>query len=295
MSLASGDLTTIATAKTYVQPLPSDTLLQGLISRVSMMIRGHLNRGILVPTAYTEQRDGTGTRQLVLPHYPLIGSTLTSLKVSGVSIPIAPQVGDTNAPPPTVPYGYRFQPWNGLPPGSPAVVELIGFYFSFGHQNVVVQYSAGYEVVNEAQSVPANPGPYTITPLTPFGSWATDQGVKYAATGVALTAVSGAPATGQYNAPNPGASSPVNNYTFASGDAGAALLLSYGYIPADVEQAALETIAERASYRTRVGVRSQVLAAQETINYDTGGLSNWVKEALRSYVSVLPPAMGANV
>lgn len=295
MSLSSGDLTTLATAQSYVQPLPSPTVLQGLISRVSMSVRNYLNRPLLVPTAYTEQYDGTGTQQLVLTHYPLIGPTLTSLKISGVSVPIAPQIGTPNPPPPSCPWGYRLQPWNGIPPGSPAVVELVGFSFLYGRQNVVVQYTAGYEVVGETQTIPTGMGPYTVMPLTPYGSWATDQGVTYAATGIALTPItSGTPAQGQYVPPTPGAATPVLNYTFAAADAGEKILLSYGFIPSDIEQVVLEEIAERAAYRTRVGVRSQSLASQEALTY-FDGLNAWARQALMPYVSVLPPAMGATV
>lgn len=291
MSLAAGDLTTLTTAKAYMTSPPSDAIISGLITRISAQIRSTLNRGLLVPKSYVQQFSGQGTKQLVLPEWPLL--SLTSLVVSGVTVPIAPQVG--SQPLPNTPFGYRFQPWSGVPPGSPAVLDLTGFSFLWGLQNVVATYTAGYQVTNESQTIPSV-SPYTITPAQAFGSWATDQGVTNAATGVVLTAIaSGTPATGQYLPPAPDASPARTVYTFAAADSGTGVLLSYGFVPADLEQACLEFVAERSSYRTRVGLRSQSLAGQETIAYDLSGITKYVMDVLAEYISVLPPAIGAPV
>lgn len=290
MTLLSGDLTTLASAKGYVDPLPSDPILSGLVARVSMMIRSTINRPFIFPRNYVRQFNGTGTRQLVLPDYPLI--SLTSLMVGGVLIPIAPQSGP--APPVAFPpFGYRFQPWDGLPPGMPAVLELLGTSFWMGNQNVVATYQAGYEIVGEVQTIPATP--YQVSPQIPFGSWATDQGVTYASNGVALTPiVSGTPTVGQYLPPAPDASTPRLYYTFAAADTTLGVTLNYGFIPSDIEQVALELISERASYRRRVGLRSQSLASQESFTYDDSGISRWAVDALWPYTSVLSPPIGAD-
>lgn len=290
MTLVAGDLTTLAVAKGYIDPLPSDPIVAGLVTRISAMIRSTLNRSYLFPRTYTRQFDGTGTQQLVLPDYPLI--SLASLTISGVSLSIAPQLNDSVSAFP--PFGYRFQPWDGLPPGMPAMVELVGTAFWSGRQNVVASYTAGYQVTNEARTISATP--YQLAPLAPQGSWATDQGVTFAATGVALTAiVSGTPTTGQYLPPAPDISSPRAYYTFAAADTAKGVLLSYGFIPADLEQVALELIAERASYRRRVGLRAQSLASQESFTYDDAGISKWAVDDLYHYISVLPPSVGASV
>ncbi len=291
MSLATGSLTTLATAKAYVTPLPSDPVLAGLITRASMFVRSAINRPILIPKTYNEQFDGTGTTQLVLPHYPLLNTP--TLTVTGVSIKIAPQANSPS--PPNVPYGFRFQPWNGLPPGNPAVLELVGgAYYLFGRQNVVVSYKAGYQVTSEAQTIPATT--FQITPQTPYGIWATDEGVTYAATGAALTPIaSGTPAAGQYVPPQPDAATPIAYYQFAAADVGLGVLLNYGFVPSDIEQVVLEIIAERASYRQRVGLRSRSLASQESFTYMDEGLNKYVVDSLLPYVSVLPPAIGAAV
>lgn len=287
MSLASGDLTTLPTAKAYVEPLPSDAVLGGLITRVSRMIQGCINRSLLVPKVYVEQFNGTGTQALVLPNYPLI--SLTSLVIDGVSTPISPQLGPS--PPPTPQFGYRFQPWNGVPPGNPAILELVGFNYGWGSQDVVVTYKAGYEIVGETATVVAGTPP-KVTPATPYGIWATDEGVTYS-DGAALVAVAANPSVGEYVVPDPEASTPILYYTFSSADVGQGIILNYGYVPGDVEQVALEMIAERASYRKRAGVRSQSLAGQEMITYDSG-MNGWAVKALMPYVSVISPNLGGN-
>ncbi len=163
-----------------------------------------------------------------------------------------------------------------------------------GPQNVVVNYTAGYQVTGEAQVISASP--FTVTPTAPYGAWATDQGVTFAATGVALTAIStGVPTTGQYLPPMPNAPTPTYVYTFAAADTGLGVLFSYGFVPSDLEQACIEFISERAAYRTRIGIRSQSLASQEVISYDLSGISKYVMDVLSEYISPLPPAMGAPV
>lgn len=291
MSLATGDLTTLAAVKSYITAPAADAVISGLITRISGHIRAAMNRGILVPTTYTQQFSGQGTQQLVLPEWPLL--SLTSLKIDGLPIPVSPQVDDPSSF--NVTYGYRFQPWSGVPPGNPAVLDLIGYSFRGGLQNTIVSYVAGYQVTGEAQTIPAV-STFTVVPNLPFGSWATDRGVVNATTGAVLTSTTNpAPAAGQYLPPNPALATPRLNYTFNSADANTPILLSYGFIPAEVEQACIELIMERSAYRSRVGIRSQSLASQETIVYDLGGISKYVQEVLRDYVSVLPPAIGAPV
>lgn len=72
----------------------------------------------------------------------------------------------------------------------------------------------------EAASVPAS-SPYTYT-VVDSATFQTDLGVTYAATGLPLVKVASAPAAGQYSVS-------AGVYTFAAGDAGAAILVSYTY------------------------------------------------------------------
>lgn len=59
-------------------------------------------------------------------------------------------------------------------------------------------------------------------------------------------AVAATPSAGQYNVS-------AGVYTFSAADVGAAVLISYGFIPAAINNACIEWVAERYRYRTRVG------------------------------------------
>ena len=73
----------------------------------------------------------------------------------------------------------------------------------------------------EATTVPSS-SPYTYT-TTNHSTFVADQGVVYAASALPLKQVASGPATGQYSVAGTGV------YTFAAGDAGAAVLISYTY------------------------------------------------------------------
>jgi len=122
-------------------------------------------------------------------------------------------------------------------------------------------------------------GPAQIAAFAPYGPWACDLGVIYAATGVALTLVAATPSAGQY-AVNSGA------YAFSAADVGQAVLLSYGYIPQDVAQAALQLAAERFRSADRIGLRSKSAGGQETIAYDISAVSAPVLTMLQPYKRV---------
>jgi len=72
----------------------------------------------------------------------------------------------------------------------------------------------------EAGTVPSN-SPYTVS-VANAATFADDDGVVYASTGLPLTKVASSPASGQYSVS-------AGVYTFASSDAGKAVLTSYTY------------------------------------------------------------------
>jgi hypothetical protein len=72
----------------------------------------------------------------------------------------------------------------------------------------------------EAGSVPAS-SPYTVTVVN-SATFADDNGVVYASTGLPLTKVASAPASGQYSVAS-------GVYTFSSADSGKAVLVTYTY------------------------------------------------------------------
>jgi hypothetical protein len=295
MSLASGDLTTLATAQAYLTSSPGAVVLPGLISRTSRWILNEIRRPFILPKTYTLLFSGTGQRQLVLPYWPVLSiSSLyngcvvvnesSNLIVNGVVVPYTPT------------YGWRIQAWDGIPPGDPAVIALYGGpSFDYGTDNINITFRAGYIVSGEAATVPAATGPYTVTPLQPYGTWASNEGVTYA-NGTALVAkpVGTSLIAGQYIPPAPDLPTPRLTYTFAAADHDAAVLLSYGFVPADLEQVVLEVLSERGAYRQRPGVRSQSLAAQESVTYENR-LSYVSQSILDNYKSVLPPPLGVLV
>ena len=66
---------------------------------------------------------------------------------------------------------------------------------------------------------------------------------------MALAAVTGTPALGQYSVSN-------GVYAFSAADAGQPVLISYGYVPQDLAQAALELAAGRFRAAERIGIRA---------------------------------------
>ncbi len=136
------DLTTLLNVKTYMQISDSsqDTVLARLISAFSQWFLTQVNRGALLQSSYTEQRNGQGGDSITTLYWPI--QAVTSLTVDGVTIP--PSVTQSNAPPTP---GYVFDSFtiwltgggfNGLP----------GLYrFNRGRGNVQIVYEAGYPSV----------------------------------------------------------------------------------------------------------------------------------------------------
>lgn len=288
MSLLGGDLTTPARVAVWMAAAPTlpSAVVTQLIGSQSAMIRGKLNRGALYSQIITRTFSGLGNSQIVLPDYPL--TSVIEVEMGSTSIPAA-QVPNR--------WGYRYVPWDGNLPGEPGAVELVGGSFYTGYQNVRITYRAGYVVLNELATVPLV-APYTVLVQQPLGVWCRDNGVMYAG-GNTLLPEPVAPTQGQYIGPtdaNPGL------YTFSAVDAGAIVAISYSFVPADLEEACIQMIAERYGYRGRVGEVSKSLGGQETVRFMRGyggrpygttmGLPPEVSDLIWPYVSVLPPAMG---
>ncbi len=254
-----------------------DALLNRLIAEASRTILNYLQRADIGLTTTTEMISGRGERKIQLRNWPVVSAN--SLVVNGVSIPAS--TGPTN-------YGFFLEPVYGSTAGRAQNLGVIGGFaglgvivspgyssfaesdswgsrgFPRGIGNIAVNYSYGYCVQNEAQTVPASP--YEVLPLGPFGSWSGDNGVRYL-NGAALTAVTGNPSAGQYVPPNLAGDSPALYYQFSAADSGSSVLLNYNYVPYDVEQACIEIVAERYRYKSRIGQISQTLGGQETSTY----------------------------
>lgn len=305
MSLFGGDLTTPARVQTWLGGSGAVPLNMGqMVTSMSALIYNKLNRSRLFSQTHTRTFDGTGTYQLVLPDWPLVGTgAVSSVQLGARLIQPFPLPNPTTGafPVNTFGYGYRFVPWEGNLPGSQAVLEFVNGVWYRGPQNLQVTYTAGYLIQNEAWAVPTPP---TVTVSQPLGVWSRDNGVSYAAgqtrTGT-LTVVTGVPAQGQYNAP---VDSAPGTYTFSAADEGFSILISYSFVPADLEEACIQMVAERRSYATRIGELSKSLGGQEVVSFLRGsphrrrmdswfGLPPEIEALIMPYASVTSPAIGA--
>jgi hypothetical protein len=276
--MAASDLAALADIKAWLSGSSGigssdDALIARLITDVSGAITAYLGRPALMPHLFVERLDGNGKTRLYLRHYPVLA--VSSLVIDRASISAAP------IPAAGTPWakGYLVERWDGLPPGRPQALDVFHTFYRNGRQNVLVDYTAGYAVENEAAAVPAVPGPYAVTAAAPFGPWASDAGVTYA-DGAAVAAVAGAPSAGQYNVSG-------GVYTFAAADAGAGVLISYGFIPAAINNACIEWVAERYRYRTRVGQSAQTVQGQQTASYSLKDMPDFVRGSLDPYRSVV--------
>jgi hypothetical protein len=248
-----------------------DAALQRMISACSAYIQNVLNRNI-ASARYTEARSGQGARQMQPAQYPV--TAVNSLTINGVSIPSRPPFsaqsvvttvgffGGVNA-------GFSFDDMN---------LYVDGYYFIRGYQNIAIDYVAGFLISDEPQTVPSAP-PYRCVTVARWA--ASDGGVTYAANGVALTAVAANPAQGQY------VYTPGGTYTFSAADAGAAVLISYGYVPYDLEQACVDMIGDWIAYQSRIGMLSKTIEAQ-TVTFVNAALPARTKGVLDQYKRVAP-------
>ena len=272
--MAQNDLTTLADVKSWLgrSDTNSDALIAALITRASRSICSYLQRPLLLPHAVAETHDGTGGNILVLKEWPVL--SVSSVVIDGIAIPQATQQT----------HGWVLDAWNGVPPGRMQALRLRGYSFGSarpGARNVAsvqVTYQAGYQIASERQTVTA--GEAVVS--APFGPWATDEGVTYA-NGTPLTQVASAPTTGQY-----ALDAESGTYDFAAGDDGAGVLISYGFVPYDLADAAIELVSERYKYAQRVGEKSHSLGGNETVSFDTTRFTPLVMQLLQPYRNVPP-------
>ena len=274
--MAASDLATLADVKTWLSGssgigTSDDALLARLITDVSGAITAYLGRPSLTPRSYMERLDGNDKTRVFLRHYPVLA--MISLLIDSAVVPAAAVTPD--APPGR---GYLLEAWDGLPPGRPQALDVFRAFYHKGRQNIVIDYTAGYAVESEAAAVPAAPGPYNVSVAAPFGPWATDAGVSYA-NGNPLIEVAANPAAGEYAVSG-------GVYSFAAADAGANLFISYGFIPAAINNACIEWVAERYRYRTRVGQMSQTVSGQMTSAYSLKDIPDFIRASLDPYRNV---------
>lgn len=250
-----------------------DLLLQRLINRTSRSILNYLDRGAILPTVYTECYDGGHENSILLRQWPV--NIVLSCSVNGMALPTVDPLGGA-----AVRLGYVVDPPDVAPPGRMQRLSLRGGAFSCGVQNVIISYSAGYQVTNESAVVPGS-SPYEVAILVPHGEFAGDLGVTDA-NGIFFNRVLVNPGIGQYTAED-------GVYTFSGADAGAKLLISYGFVPADLAQCCVEWAAERYQYRARIGQHAKSLGGHETVSFIVKDIPDFVAVGLQPYRRVVMP------
>jgi uncharacterized membrane protein len=267
------DLTNLAALKAWLglpsAAGPNDMTLTALITAASRSIYAAISRPSLLPRSYAETID-LETRRVTLRQWPV--TQVVSVTWRGIAVP-PDQNADLEAS-----VGYALEPGDGVPPGRPQALDLFGHQYRKGRQSLVVSYSAGYAVQNEPQAVPAA-APFQFAAFAPYGPWGSDLGVTYAASGAALTSVAASPGAGQYSVSG-------GAYAFSAADAGQSLSITYGYVPQDIAQAALELAAERFRAAERIGLKSKSMGGQETIAYDMSAMSAPILAMLQPYKRV---------
>lgn len=238
------DLATLAQVSAFIPNVPAsadNALLAALITASSQSILSICQRPTVLSRSYTETYNGYGETRKMLRRWPV--TSVKSLLVFSTSIPLSPGYQSSSS----FACGYALEAWSGELPGRPQCLDLIGYEYCWGTQNVTVTYQAGYLVSAEPQTVTTA----AATVLQQEGPWAQDAGVVYQATGVALTLVPAGPAQGQYAlGSSPGA------YVFNTADNDQVVLISYSFVPQPLNQACIEMTAEAYRYRTRIGKRA---------------------------------------
>ncbi len=273
---SSFDLVTLTDLKTWleVEGTQDDDLLSLLISQVSRAILTFIDRPSILSTTYTDVIDGGNDTSVMLRYWPV--NAVASCVVDGVAIGAAPPLV-AGAP---AQRGYILDSADTTPPGRMQRLSLRYALFHEGLQNIIISYFAGYQIGGEACAVPAA-APFMIAAQAPYGAFASDGGVAYE-DGAPLTAVASNPGAGQYTVSG-------GVYTFAAADAGAAVRLTYGYIPHDLALAAKEWAAERYAYHARIGQASKSLGGQETVSFIVKDIPDFVATILQPYRRVVMP------
>jgi hypothetical protein len=265
--MPASDLTNLASVKAWLglTTTANDPQISALVTSVSRAIYSALQRPNILPTAYSEVLNGNDSDQLALRNWPVI--SVSSVVMGLTAIQASTAYGA---------YGWALEDVDPSPPSRPSLLYFRRGRFWRAPQNVAISYVAGYQVA-ETQTVAGA----ALTAQQPYGAWASDRGVVYASTGVALSAVAASPAQGQY-----AVNASTGGYVFNTADNGQSVTLSYGFIPADLAQAAIEWAAFRFSAQSRIGVRSKSIGGQETVSFDTGSMPDFVKATIQPYKRV---------
>lgn len=262
-----GDLTTLANVKAWLAPSSgtlsdaNDALFLRLIASASAFVLGYISRDIVV-TDYDEWYDSGGQNFLNLRQWPVL--SVASVQFASITI-------DTEASGVPPLNGWRLMP--------PSRLMVTNYTFPRGRSTVRVQYEAGYKITDERHVVPAIPDP--VAPLTVQTNFTSllDMGVKLA-DGTPLVAVTGDPGAGEYSVEG-------GLYTFNDAQAEAVVLITYSYVPADLDQAVVELVGERYKQRDRIGMNSKSLPNGESVSFQIRDMNDYTRRTLAMYRRVI--------
>lgn len=271
--MKSGDLTTLATAKVWLN-IPgagaedtgaADPILNRLITAASAIVLDHLNRGPdLGLRTVTETYDAWGGDRLILKQWP--AHSITAVRAHGRTLDSAAQGSRT---------GYRLQDIESAN-GGQQKLAFVNMRLPNEQQSVEVVYEAGY-VRDEDRELPEPAENATTVQVQVYSTLLADHGVTDA-DGVALTRVrTGTPATGEYKVSESG------TYTFAADRGGETVTIRYSYVPAVLEDAVIQMIGTKFKAKDNIGVSSKSLGGQETVVFDKRDLTPSLRESLSSF------------
>jgi hypothetical protein len=287
------NLTTLANVKAWLGMTSVDPARDAMVTRVinaqSRFIESWLSR-VIQSQSYNEVRDGGGYGEsrfaLTFANNPV--SSVGSVEVNGIVIPPSPD-GGVQLP------GYGFDAstlW--LAPVGPYFDRsaTAGYVFIRGKSNVLISYTGGFLVLPLGQTSTNRwllPAEQQVIPATPYqittqSLWTSDNGVQFVSDSSSLVKVTGTPTAGQYTV---GTVSGVPGvYTFAAADTGKAVALSYGYVPADIEQVCIDLVSVSFKGKDRVGLVSQAVGTESVTYYLQKDMPAWAATALQQYKRV---------
>lgn len=261
--MLAGALATVPQVKTWLgidlNSTTDDDLLQRLVSSASAFVLNYLSLETFAKSSHTEVYDGYGSTFMVLRQQP----ALSVAAVSFNGVPITEATGDGLNNPFT--NGYKLFRQN---------LTLFGKCFPTGRSTVMVEYTSGYQIV-EQHRIPAT-GPYTVAVNQ---TWLEDESVTIG--GVALVAVDASPGDMEYTVAD-------GVYTFNVGQANELVSITYSYVPDDVNQAVIELVGERYRYKDRIGYSSKSLGGQETVAFQSNNVPPFILNLLNKYIRVVP-------
>lgn len=251
----------IAAASTNVDPL----VRSQFIPAVSRAILRYIGTAVGRETIVGRLLDGSGTSRIMLPRTPVI--SVEALTVSGLVIPAA---ATTRSP------GYVVD--------GDCITLTLGVRFPNCRSAVQCSWSAGY-AGTDSQVIPTGNTPVQVTPDPDT----CEDGMITSATsvvvdGVTFTAAANVSAimAGEYALTD-------GVFSFNATNAGQTAVMSYGFVPAPIVQAANEMVAMDMQQRNNPGIKSKGLA-NEMIVYDGQAMSLSTKAMLRDYTRKAPTA-----